>query len=152
MARRAGEVPPSQKPSAAGRPGAWTGPRTPALGKRRVPGSSSPRPCPLWGVRWVTSPERCDSGQSVPLINLISFCWHQAVARGPAASLRLPIPAGRREREELAELTPEPGWARSALAARILGVSRRDYHRFPPILQIRKPSQCGEAHGPRPHN
>lgn len=65
-----GEVPPPRCcPPLAGRQDALKGPLIVAFGEYHLPSSSSSWHCLVWGVRWVTSLECCESGQSVPLIN-----------------------------------------------------------------------------------
>lgn len=72
-------------------------------------------------------------------LTLISFCWQQAVARGPAAFWRLPTHArGTGNRKSWLSSHHEPGSVLSALETYLLKFSHRWYFTSLPVLQVRK--------------
>ena len=78
------------------------GPLSPAFGDCHVPTNSSPWHCLLWSVRWVTSLEGYESGQSVPLINPDLILLATVKPESLLPSEACPFLPGCWEQEELA--------------------------------------------------
>lgn len=140
-------------PPLAGRQGALKGPLIVAFGECHLPSNSSSWHCLLWGVRWVTSLECCESGQSVLLIYPDLILLAAGSTLRPCCLLKAAHSCqGYWEQEGLTELTP---WARSILSApetRLLKFSHRYYFTSLPVSQIRKQAHWGFAHCPRLRN
>lgn len=98
------------------------GPLYLAFGEYHVPSNSSSWHCLLWGVRWVTSLECCESGQSVPLITSDLILLAQLPPEG-CPLMPGPLGAGRADSSH-----HEPGSILSALDACLLTFLHRYYH------------------------
>lgn len=138
---RAGEAPsPRCCPPPAGRQSALKGPLIIAFRECHLPSNSSSWHGLLWGVRWVTSLECCESGQSVPLINPdLILLAAGSVAWGPAAFQRLSTYArGTGNRKSWLSSHHGPGLVLSTLEACLLKFSHWYYLTPLPVLQMWK--------------